>query len=148
MYLAMLDKLVSYSEAYYECEAGLTYGARILRYDRARERTHRRLMRLHCLTGNRTAALRQYGRCVTALDEELGVKPAKRTVALYEQIRKDQFSAPAPIPYEVSVAPKAAASPLSEVLEHLKHLREILTDVQRQVHQDIQTVETILNDQR
>ena len=40
----------------------LAYGARILHCDRARERTHRRLMRLHFLAGDRTAALRQYPR--------------------------------------------------------------------------------------
>ncbi len=141
MYLAMLDKLVSYSEMCYECEAGLAYGARILRYDRARERTHRRLMRLHCLGGNRTAALRQYQHCVAALDEELGVKPAKRTTALYEQIRTDQFGGPAPILAEVN----AATSPLPEVLEHLKYLQAVLVNVQSQVHQYIQAVELALD---
>lgn len=41
MYLAMLDKLIVYCEAHHKYEAGLACGNRILRYDRARERTHR-----------------------------------------------------------------------------------------------------------
>src|SRR5215213_9083158 len=90
-YLIMLDKLLSYCEASRKFETGLGYGLRVLRYDRARESTHRRLMRLYYLAGDRTAALRQYEHCADALNEELGVKPAKRTVALYEQIRADQF---------------------------------------------------------
>ncbi|TKJ30799.1 MAG: hypothetical protein CEE40_03825 [Chloroflexi bacterium B3_Chlor] len=91
MYLAMLDKLTEYCEAQQQYETGLVYGTRILRHEPARERTHRRLMRLHCLSGDRTAALRQYERCVVALEEELGVRPAGRTTVLYEQIRSDQL---------------------------------------------------------
>src|SRR5262249_45023608 len=87
MYLAMLDKLMEYSEAHQEYETGQTYGMRALRYDRARERTHRRMMRLQYLAGDRTAALYQYERCAAALQEELGVQPAQSTVVLYEKIR-------------------------------------------------------------
>lgn len=90
MYLELLGKLVSYSEAHGEYEAGVTYGTQILRYDRARERTHRALMRLYYLHGDRVGALRQYDRCVAALAEEIGVRPARRTVELREQIRADK----------------------------------------------------------
>ena len=90
IYLAMLYKLMRYCEAHNEYEAGQLYGARILNYDRASERTHRRLMKLQYKAGDRTAALRQYERCVIALDEDLGVKPDKRTVTLYEKIRSGE----------------------------------------------------------
>ncbi|HEX8142043.1 MAG TPA: BTAD domain-containing putative transcriptional regulator [Pyrinomonadaceae bacterium] len=73
MYLVMLDKLTGFCEVERDFEMGLNYAASILRYDRARECTHRRLMRLYYLAGDRTSALRQYERCVTALREELGV---------------------------------------------------------------------------
>lgn len=92
MYLAMLDKLMDYCEAHCNYESALVYGARILRYDRAREHTHQKMMHLYCLTGDRTTALRQYQRCITALDEELDVKPSRRTSLLYEQIRMDQMN--------------------------------------------------------
>ena len=146
-HLAMLDKLMDYCEMHHEYETGLAYGARILRYDRARECTHRRLMRLQYLAGNRTAALRQYERCLTALDEELGVRPAKRTVALYEQIRADQLHGPTPAPVEASITPRVLTPPLPEVLSRLQRLEVILADVQRQVQQDIQVAERALNDQ-
>ena len=68
MYLAMLDKLMAYCEAHHHYETGISYGIRTLRYDRARERTHRRLMRLQYLAGDRTSALRQYERCLSALN--------------------------------------------------------------------------------
>jgi two-component SAPR family response regulator len=67
MYLVMLDKLMCHCEAMREFELGLFYGSQILRYDRAHERTHRQLMSLQYLSGDRTAALRQFERCVAAL---------------------------------------------------------------------------------
>ena len=94
MYLGMLDKLIDYCQAHQDYETGVACGVRGLRCDRARERTHRRLMRLYYFSGDRTAALRQYERCVAALKQELGVAPAKRTAALYELIRADQLGAP------------------------------------------------------
>ena len=58
-YLLLLDKLIAYSELHHEYEQSQTYAGHILRYDPARERTHRQLMRLYYLSGDRTAALRQ-----------------------------------------------------------------------------------------
>ena len=57
-----------------EYEAGQNYGSIILGFDRARESTHRHLMQLYYLAGDRTGALRQYERCARALDAELGVR--------------------------------------------------------------------------
>ena len=92
MYLAMLDKLMEYCETRQRYESGLLHGVRILRHEPARERTHRRLMRLYYMAGDRTAALRQYERCVAALRTDLEVDPAKRTEALCELIRADEFN--------------------------------------------------------
>ena len=73
IYLIMIDKLMGYAEAHHDYEVGLSYGRRILQYDRAREHTHQQMMRLYYLTGYRAGALRQYERCVAALREELDV---------------------------------------------------------------------------
>jgi DNA-binding SARP family transcriptional activator len=86
IYLNLLDKLMGFAEAGRLFEDSIYYGNRILQLDRARERTHAALMRAHYLAGDRTAALRQYERCVAALAEDLGVRPARRTTALYEQL--------------------------------------------------------------
>ncbi len=88
MYLELLDKLIVHAEASGRFEDGLEYGELVLRQDRASERTHRRLMKLRCLMGDRTGALRQLDRCVRALQEELDVKPGPGTLALAEMIRQ------------------------------------------------------------
>jgi DNA-binding SARP family transcriptional activator len=141
-YLIMLDKMMSYCEAHGKYETGLAYGLRVLRYDRARESTQRRLMRLHYLAGDRTAALRQYEHCVTALNEELGVKPSRLTVALYDQIRLDEFKAVVSGP---TVPTNGDSSVLPKVIEHLKHVRRVLIKIQGEVQNDIKAVEDVLN---
>jgi DNA-binding SARP family transcriptional activator len=146
MYLAMLDKLLQCCEAHQEYEAGLAYGQKVLRNDRARERTHRQIMRLYYLAGNRTDALRQYQRCVAALHEELGVKPSRRTVELYEWIRADRLDGLAPTP--ASAEAGCPEKGLPEVLARLKQLQGLLFGIQREIQQNIDTVETVLNPQR
>lgn len=86
MYLALLDKVVAHHEGRGEYEAGIAYSMLALQCDRARERTHRHMMRLQCLAGDRTGALRQYERCVSALREELEIAPSIETVELHRAI--------------------------------------------------------------
>jgi DNA-binding SARP family transcriptional activator len=137
MYLALLDKLMGYCDTQHDYETGILYGMRVMCRDRARERTHRRLMRLHYLNGDRAAALRQYAQCVVALEEELSASPSKCTVALYERILADQLSEnePASTPREVAdfVQPS--------ILSRLIQLRAALSDLQTQVEQSIQELE-------
>ena len=141
MYLTILDKLMGYCEAHSEYESGIVHGTRVLAFDRAREHTHRQLMRLQYLAGNRTAALRQYERCIAALDAELAVKPANATVALYEQIRDDHVDGVRLSEAQRSEMPEATLVPLPEVLSCFKRLRELLTDVEKTVQQGIQGIE-------
>ena len=99
-------------------------------------------MRLLYLAGDRTGALRQFERCVTALKEELNAPPTERTIALYEQIRTNQLTDLNPAPTMPS-----ADSSLSEVLGRLRQLQTFLTDIQHQVQQDIQVIEQTINEQ-
>ncbi|HSH81982.1 MAG TPA: bacterial transcriptional activator domain-containing protein [Herpetosiphonaceae bacterium] len=149
MYLALLDKLMGYGEAHQEYEQGIVYGADSLRHNRAREATYRRLMRLHYLAGDRSAALRQYERCVAALDEELGVSPTDYTTALYEQIKANRLD---PAPHEShphpSPAPAAANPLLSSVLDYLKKLQASLEDAQERVQHDIRLIEQSIHGRR
>jgi DNA-binding SARP family transcriptional activator len=144
MFLAILDKLMGYFEAHGYYEDGIIYGTRILGFDRARERTHRSLMRLYYLADDRTGALRQYKRCVQALEEELGVKPAKSTEDLYallvedrpiSEMQKDSFSLR--LSQGLSDAPRTTT--------HLRQLQEMLIEVQDSVRQDIESIENALN---
>ncbi len=89
IYLDLRHKLMAHAERHRHFESGIEHGMAILRVDRARERTHRCLMRLHYLAGDRSGALRQYERCAAALQAELGVAPARRTEELRARIGAD-----------------------------------------------------------
>lgn len=89
--LLMLDKLMENALESGEFESGILYGERILAYDRAREVTHRNLMKLFYLSGDRTSALRQYQLCEAILRDELEITPSERTRAVLESIRDDTF---------------------------------------------------------
>ncbi len=147
-YLTILDKLMDYHEAMYQFDDALLYGESILRYDRARERTHRHLMRLHYWAGDRTAALRQYERCAVALREELSVAPAERTAQLRALIIADRPDELSPPSATVEAAARPAADPLPELLSRLRQFQTVLVNIQQQLQQQIWTVETTLSHKR
>jgi len=144
MHLLTLDKLVQYCELRQDYETGLIYALEILRHDRAYERAHRHLMRLHYLAGNRTQALQQYERCAAALRNELDVEPSIQTKRLYDQIRSDNIQHPAPAIEEVSDAP---AKGMAGMLERLMHLAEEIDQIQSEVRTEIGRLESTLSAQ-
>ncbi len=145
MYSLMLDKLMGFCEANHEYDAGVAYGNMILRHDRAHERTHRRLMRLHYLYGDRTMALRQYNQLKKSLHEELGVAPCKRTKDLYLQICAEE----AEPPRSLESQDFAQVDPgISNVIECLRRLRISLSDLQGRVQHNIMTIDETLNGQK
>ena len=139
-YLIMLDKLLCYSAQHLAYEAGQSYGEMILRHDPAHERAHRRLMGLYYAAGDRTAALRQYDRCVTALKQELGVPPERRTISLYERIKTGQIveSESTEIDLSSSLDPSSSQP---DVVRHLQVLQRLLGAVQRRIQRDITAFE-------
>lgn len=148
LYLTMLDKLMGHCEFHQAYEAGIEYGSHILAVDNARERAHRRLMRLHYLIGNRTAALRQYQRCAAALQKELGVEPARSTRRVYQQIRADRLvdtlvpsSSEHTSPNGQSTPPQKTTSSSPESLSRLKQLQALLSEFQTQLRRQIQAAE-------
>jgi DNA-binding SARP family transcriptional activator len=147
MYLSLLDKLMDYYEAHHDYETGLIYGLRILCHDRTRERTHRRMMRMYCLAGNRAASLRQYDRCKQALHEELSVKPGRRTTTLYDQIRAGQFDEPTLEVIELDGSLDLIPPPLPELLENLVKLEGMLTEAQSLLQQNTQALQIFMSRQ-
>ncbi len=139
IYLVMLDKLMCFCEAQGKFDLGLHYGSLVLRHDRAHERTHRQLMTFQYLSGDRTAALRQFERCAAALKEELGVRPDKLTAALYHKIRADQGDTSAP-------TQASGSASLADVLGHLQQIQAILADLQKRSRNDLGSDELTLND--
>jgi DNA-binding SARP family transcriptional activator len=136
-WLAVLDKLMGYCEIRQDYEAGQAYGMQVLRSDRARERTHRQLMRMAYLAGDRTGALRQYERCARALQEELGVRPGRRTEQLYRQMLND----------EAVIAPGAQIEkPIPAGSGRIGHLRGILAQLRSNINDDLDALEQALTD--
>ncbi|MFZ1768147.1 MAG: BTAD domain-containing putative transcriptional regulator [Caldilinea sp.] len=144
MYLTVLDRLIAYAEHTQDYTFGIHYCELALRCDPARERTHRRLMRLHSRAGNRTAALRQYETCVAMLLRELGVEPAKSTQSLYEQIRRDQFTEQNNNVLLMTPA-YADQAELTDILFQLGQIQTTLAQTLHQVQREIARVETLVH---
>jgi len=81
--LATLVDLHATAKAYNEA---IACAQRYLATDDLVEDMHRRLIELYAATGDRPAALRQFERCVTVLERELGVSPLPETRAAYQAI--------------------------------------------------------------
>jgi DNA-binding SARP family transcriptional activator len=144
MYLMLLDKLAKYCEAHQDYQAGLAYGAAILRQDRAFERAHRQIMRLYFLSGDRAQALRQYELCAAALTEELSVAPSKLTTQLYERIRADGLG---PHPDRGNLPADSDALPrlLKDTLGRLDLLSNELDAFHLQIHREITMIKEIIH---
>jgi DNA-binding SARP family transcriptional activator/tetratricopeptide (TPR) repeat protein len=67
--------------------SGIDAATRLLEIAPWQEETHRQLMRLLALNGQRGAALAQYESCCEMLNEELGVEPTMETRLLYNRIK-------------------------------------------------------------
>jgi predicted ATPase len=95
------------------------------------EEAHRQLMHLLALAGRRSAALAQYRTCRRVLAEELGVKPAAETRALYARIKGQAAGATVSF-YSVRPPPRhdlpPAATPLVGREEELAELADLLAD--------------------
>ncbi len=65
-------------------ENAIALAQRYLATDDLAESVHRRLIELYAATGDRGAASRQFERCVTILEQELGVSPLPETWAVYQ----------------------------------------------------------------
>ena len=129
-YLAMLEQLMCHCEAQERYAKGIAYGQCVLRYDPARETTHRQLMRLYYQAGDRTTALRQYDRCAAAMAKHFDLEPSREMVFLYRQVRGDHLAAPA------EGSRGARQRPAPDLHTRLDHIQASLTALQRQVQQE------------
>jgi DNA-binding SARP family transcriptional activator len=144
-YLAMLEQLMGHCEARQLYAKGVAYGQCILRYDPARESTHRELMRLYYRAGDRTNALRQFDRCAAAVAEQFNLDPSRETVALYHQVRTDRVE---DTPRQTRVKPHLVEGPGSDLLlalqTRLDHIQAGLSALQQQVQQELTVISRVL----
>ena len=139
-YLAMLDKLVGYCESTNDFDAGRDYGGLILCCEKAHERTFRRLMRLNYFARDRTGALRLYQRCKKVLHDELGVKPSRRTIELFQQIQADQLATDNMTKDEQKSTGTAVTNGQTDHLGRLLKIKQTLVHAQRQIDDEIVSV--------
>ncbi|NOZ70608.1 MAG: AAA family ATPase [Chloroflexi bacterium] len=95
-YLDLLARLIKETQTT-QPETAIAYCQRYLELDPLAETIHVRLMQLYAATGARSAALRQYEICVTALERELGVNPSPSTRAAYDAILQVRSTAVVPV---------------------------------------------------
>ena len=117
--LALLYTLAAHYLGQQEWELAREYAQRQLAMEPWREEAHRQLMQLWAGMGQQRAALEQYGRCQTILEEELGLPPSAET----EQLRREIAAAnqPAPTPSQFP-----APFPLLGRTADLSHLHHLL----------------------
>jgi DNA-binding SARP family transcriptional activator len=87
----VFDRLSQLQAEARQFETGVATAARWVAHDPINETAHRRLMQLHALSGDRTAALQAFAACQTILKAELGIDASAETKALAEQIRRDSM---------------------------------------------------------
>ncbi|CAM5795982.1 AAA family ATPase OS=Rhizobacter sp OX=1909292 GN=H7306_07515 PE=4 SV=1 [Rhizobacter fulvus] len=81
-----LAELASGHEKAQRIAQALAYAQRLVDQEPLLEHAHRRVMRLHYLRGDRSAALAAFEQCRQRLQRELGAAPDRETRALAEQI--------------------------------------------------------------
>jgi DNA-binding SARP family transcriptional activator len=91
----IVQRLIELLESQRDYSAAIREAERLLRHDPLHEETHRQLMRLYALRGDRARALRAYHTCATVLERELAVEPSAATREAYERLlRLDATPAP------------------------------------------------------
>ena len=81
-----LDTLARGLEDRREYRAAMEQLSRLVAIDPLAESRYQALMRVAALVGDRTAGLRAYHACVTALRDELGVEPSRETLNAYQRL--------------------------------------------------------------
>ncbi len=82
-----LKQLTTYYQAHGHYSQALTHASRYLLLDPLNESAHQTVIALYALTGQKTAALRQYDLCREQLQTELSLEPSSEITALYNDIR-------------------------------------------------------------
>jgi DNA-binding SARP family transcriptional activator len=98
-------------------------------------------MRLLYQSGDRTGALRQYERCVNILAQELNVGPSESTLKLHAQILKENSGEIALQGNPDDALVNESPTSLPAALIALKKFQTMLSNLQSQLQQEIQSIE-------
>lgn len=130
LYLDALLKLTQEYRTQSEYAHAIEIAQKILKSDPANERAHQHLMFCYMASGDRQAALEQYGKAERALQTELAVEPAPETKALYLWIKQTHSEVPSlaaritnlPIPLTSFIGRRQETREVKELLAHSRLL--------------------------
>src|SRR5215471_16916147 len=108
----LFDRLTQAQEEAGEVAGAVETASRWRRYSPLNEQVYLRLMRLHFVAGNRSAALHVYADCRSMLATELHAVPAPETEALARRIRSQAPPRPGSLP-----GPSGTRGPSASLLE-------------------------------
>lgn len=140
LYLALLDDVAQLHQVRGEYSRALDALQRMIAAEPSDERAVAQLMRLAAATGQRSVALKHYRALERALARELDLTPEPATQALYDAIRRGQFS-PATT---FTALPSAEASPAADRRSNLPNA--LSSFIGRE--QDVADVAALLADRR
>ena len=86
LFISASARMTSAMEAQRDYAGALVHAKRMLLADRLREESHRAVIRLHILRGDRAGAMRAYHACADILLRELQVEPDPETRLIYERL--------------------------------------------------------------
>lgn len=95
IHAALLQKLVACLSGVADYNTAIDYASRWLALDTLDEMPHVALMKLHALSGSRSAALRQYETCRSIIRKEIGEEPSVVLKRLAGDIQSGSFPGPA-----------------------------------------------------
>jgi predicted ATPase/DNA-binding SARP family transcriptional activator len=127
--LTALGQLAAYHERRGEYAPAQHHARRQLELDPWREESHRQLMRVLALSGQRSAALVQYATCRRVLAAELGVEPEEETTALAERIQRGADVASARVAHPADNID--AHTPLTQLIGREAELTQIADRLER-----------------
>jgi len=85
-FLILVEKEMQYFQENEQWDKAIIAANRLVHCDPFREASHRSLMLLHYYSGNRGAAIQQFGRCRDLLRAELQIDPMAETIDLHQSI--------------------------------------------------------------
>jgi DNA-binding SARP family transcriptional activator len=144
MLYQIINKLMAFCESNDDFKDGIEHGIALLRREPAHERTHRRLMRLYYLSGDRYAALRQFQECSRVLKKGFGVEPGIRTQQLRHYIENEEHTLVTSKFPDVALGEKSGS--MAEVIAALGHITQKIKDQTNRQSVLLQQVETLVTE--
>lgn len=105
-YATTLQRFLETQNQAQDYQGAVETARRWLQLDTLHEPAHRSLMLYYALSGQLSAAVRQYHICARTLETELGIEPEPETTALFEAIQNKQFAPPDPVQIDLAVEPE------------------------------------------